>query len=143
MRIRKQPLTALILWLALIHSTNAETDSFKLGLEASDRLSMSVISLREQNCGGQMTRGNQDAKNLRFTECVAYVLGVVDMLREWQKIDPPHAPSVCVPRNTTSGQLIIVVQDYIEKAAPWRARQNDATPAIIEALKAQWPCSPR
>jgi hypothetical protein len=28
-----------------------------------------------------------------------YVLGAVDMMREWQKIDPVHALPVCVPEN--------------------------------------------
>jgi hypothetical protein len=40
------------------------------------------------------------------------------MLREWQKIDPTHALPLCIPRNVTSGALIIVVQDYIEATAP-------------------------
>jgi hypothetical protein len=37
------------------------------------------------------------------------VLGVLDMLREWQKIDPTHALPVCVPRNVKAGGLIVVV----------------------------------
>ena len=68
------------------------------------------------------------------------VLGVLDMLREWQKIDPTHALPVCVPRNVTAGGLIVVVQDYIEAAAPWRKEQWDATTSVIAALQAKWPC---
>jgi hypothetical protein len=68
-------------------------------------------------------------------------LGVVEMLREWQKLDPSHAPNVCVPRNISSGALIIVVHDYIEKKMPWRNQQNDATTSIIGAFKDKWPCS--
>ncbi len=106
----------------------------------TNMLSMSVINLREQYCGGELTQGNQDAKNIKFRECVMYVLGAVDMLREWQKLDPIHAPHVCIPRNATSGELIIVVQDHIEATAPWREQQNDATTAVIGALNAKWPC---
>jgi hypothetical protein len=69
-----------------------------------------------------------------------YVLGVLDMLREWQKIDPTHALPVCVPRNATAGGLIVVVHDYIEATAPWRKEQWDATTAVIAALKSKWPC---
>jgi hypothetical protein len=69
-----------------------------------------------------------------------YVLGVIDMVREWQKIDPVHAPPLCVPRNATAGGLVIVVQDYLEATTPWREQQWDATPAVIAALKAKWPC---
>jgi hypothetical protein len=123
---------------------NAELATVKPGLEATDMVSMSVMNLRDEYyCGGSSTAGNQDAKNLKFAGCVMYVLGVVDMLREWQNIDPSRSVRVCVPRNVTSGQLIIVVQDYIEAKAPWREGQNDATTAVIGALKAKWPCSDR
>ena len=139
MSIRKL-LVAVIVGFAVAGPANAQTETFKVGIGATSMLSMNVINLRERNCGGEGTEGNQDAKNLKFIECVMYVLGVVDMLREWQKIDPAHAPPVCVPRNVKSGELIIVVQDHIEATAPWREQQNDASTAVIGALKAKWPC---
>jgi hypothetical protein len=49
----------------------------RLGLEATDLTSMSVIKLREAYCGGEFTEGNQDMKNATFIGCVMYVLGVV------------------------------------------------------------------
>jgi hypothetical protein len=67
---------------ALIGPVNAESDAFKAGMEATAMLSMSVMGLRDENCGGEWTKGNQDAKNIKFAGCVMYVLGVVDMLRE-------------------------------------------------------------
>jgi hypothetical protein len=137
-------LTTVIVGFAFAGALNAEqwseSDTFKAGSEASSMLSMSVVNLREQYCGGDSTKGNQDAKNAKFIGCMMYVLGVIDMFREWQKIDPTHALPVCVPRNVTAGALIIVVHDYIEATAPWREQQNDATTAVIGALKAKWPC---
>jgi Rap1a immunity proteins len=119
---------------------NADPGTFNRSLEAINKLSMEVSSLRAMYCGGEFTDGDQNAKNEKFVGCVMYVLGVVDMLREWQKLDPTNALPLCVPRNVTSGQLIIVVQDYIEGKQPWRQAQHDATTAIIGALKAKWPC---
>jgi len=101
---------------------------------------MNVTRLRATYCGGELTKGDQQAKNAKFIGCMMYVLGVLDMLREWQKIDPTHALPVCVPRNATAGGLIVVVHDYIEATAPWRKEQWDATTAVIAALKSKWPC---
>jgi hypothetical protein len=112
--------------------------TFKLGLELTELTSMNVVKLRDKYCGGELTEGNQDTKNAMFIGCVMYVLGIVDTLREQQKIEPTHA--LCVPRNVTAGNLIIAVQDYIEMAAPWREQQLDASMAVIAALKAKWPC---
>jgi hypothetical protein len=134
-------LAAIVVSLTIAAPAGAETETFKVGEEATNLLSMSVINLREGSCGGSQTQGNQDAKNAKFVGCVMYVLGVVDMLREWQRIDPANAPSACVPRNAKSGELIIVVHDYIEATAPWREQQHDATTSVIRALKAKWPCS--
>src|SRR5436190_9619992 len=72
--------------LAFAGPVNVETATFKVGEESTSLSSMSVINLRDQNCGGDGTEGNQDAKNSKFIGCVMYVLGVVDMLREWQII---------------------------------------------------------
>ena len=121
----------------------AGTETFRVGEEAANLLSMNVTSLRAAVCGGERTQGTQNAKNAKFVGCVMYVLGVVDMLREWQKIDPVHAPSVCVPRTATAGGLIVVVQEHIEATAPWREQQWDATSTVIAALKAKWPCQRR
>ena len=98
-----------------------------------------VGSLRDQNCGGGFGR-NRDAKNAEFAACVMYVLGAVDMIWEWQKTDPAHAPPVCVPRTVTAGALILAVQDHIEATTPWRKEQFDAATAILAALAAKWPC---
>jgi Rap1a immunity proteins len=117
-------------------------ETFKVGEEATSLISMNVTNLRDAFCGGEHTQGNQDAKNAKFIGCVMFVLGVVDMLREWQRIDPVHAPPVCVPRAVTAGGLIIVVQDYIEATTPWRAERWDATPAVIAALKTKRACPP-
>jgi len=117
--------------------------TWKVGEEATALDSMNVTNLRKESCGGAFTEGSQDAKNAKFIGCVMYVLGVVDMLREWQKIDPRGAPSVCVPRAAAAGQLIIVVHDYIEATAPWREQQWDATASVIAAFKAKWPCQRR
>jgi hypothetical protein len=117
--------------------------TWKVGEEATALTSMNIINLRDAVCGGNLTQGTQDAKNAKFVGCVMYVLGVIDMLREWQKIDPAHAPSVCVPRAATAGGLIVVVQDHIEGTTPWREQQWDAAPSVIAALKAKWPCQRR
>jgi Rap1a immunity proteins len=124
----------MVVGLAFVGPVNAQSETFSM-------LSMSVTNLRDGYCGGESTRGNQDAKNAKFIGCVMYVLGVVDMLREWQKIEPTNALPLCIPRNVTSGELILVVQNYIEATAPWREHQNDATTAVVGALKTKWPCS--
>jgi Rap1a immunity proteins len=92
--------------------------------------------------GDEFGKANQDAKNAAFTGCVMYVLGVVDMLREWQRIHPMHAPHICVPRSVSSGELILVVQEHLEATTPWRQMQSesDAATAVIAALEAKWPC---
>lgn len=140
MRNIRKVLTTVVIWLAFAVPVNAESAPLKVGMDATNLLTMSVMDLRERYCGGEATEGNQDTKNTKFLGCVMYVLGVVDMLRDWQRIDPIHAPSACVPRNVRSGELITVVQDHIEATTPWHEQQNDATTAIIEALKAKWPC---
>jgi hypothetical protein len=114
--------TAFVLGLGTTHAEERQqaAETFRIGEEATS-ISMSVIDLREEFCGGQSMKGSQDAKNATFIGCVMYVLGVVDMLREWQ-IDPVH--------------------DHIEATAPWREQQLDATTAVIAALKAKWPCPP-
>ena len=58
---------------------------------------LEVTSLREERCGGDNSLANQDLKNTQFIACVMYVLGAIDMLREWQKIDPAHATYMCPP----------------------------------------------
>ena len=130
-------------WYAHAEERQQAAETFRVGSEASSLISMNVTHLRDALCGGENTQGNQDAKNAKFIGCMMYVLGVVDMLREWQKTDPVHAPSVCVPRAATAGGLILVVQNHIEATAPWREQQRDATPAVIAALKAKWPCQGR
>lgn len=134
----------LLIILALIWSIGvirAESPTGKAEEEMGNLQGMSVIQLREQSCGGRGAEGHQEFKNAKFVGCEMFVLGVVEMLREWQKLDPSHAPNVCVPRNISSGALIIVVHDYIEKTMPWRNQQNDATTSIIGAFKDKWPCS--
>jgi Rap1a immunity proteins len=139
-------LTTVVVTLALSGIANAQTppeatrETWKAGEEATALNSMSVINLRTGYCGGDMTEGSQKRKNIKFIGCVMYVLGVVDMLREWQKLDPTHALPVCVPRSVDAGRLIVVVHDYIEATAPWRQQQLDATTSVIGALKATWPC---
>lgn len=125
---------------AALFTTVANAQNFEAAGEASNLQGMSVIQLREENCGGKETKGSQDVKNLKFVECEMFILGVTEMLREWQKIDPAHGPRICVPRNITAGALIIVVHDYLEKTTPWRNQQNDATTSIVGALKSKWPC---
>jgi hypothetical protein len=101
--------------------------------------SLHVGSLRDTYCGGNPLV-NQDAKNAEFASCMMYVLGAVDMIREWQKIDPVHALPVCVPRTVTAGGLIIVIQEYIEATTPWHQQQTDAATSVLAALRAKWPC---
>ena len=74
----------------------------KVAERAMGANSLHVTYLRDDNCGGRQAGGSQDAKNAQFTACVMYVLGAVDMIREWQKIDPVHALPVCVPRNVSA-----------------------------------------
>jgi hypothetical protein len=101
--MRTLTLAAALAMVACLSTTaqtaDAQSEIFKVGEEASNLYSMNVMALRKQRCGGEWTEGNQDAKNAKYIGCVMYVLGVVDMLREWQKIDPAHALPVCVPRN--------------------------------------------
>jgi hypothetical protein len=118
-------------------ATNSEI--FDLSVKATDAESLDVASLRDATCGGH-SLVTQDARNAAFAACVMYVLGAVDMLREWQRADPAHAPSACVPRAIRVGFVISVIQEHIEATAPWQQAQVDASPAIIAALAAKWPC---
>jgi hypothetical protein len=117
--------------------------SMKVYEELTGIQSMHVARLRETECGGvqigKLERSQQE-KNEAFIGCMMYVLGTVDMLRELQKIDPTHAPQICVPRTASAGSLILVVQEHIEATTPWREEQTDAATAVIAALKAKWPC---
>jgi Rap1a immunity proteins len=121
----------------------ADPDIAKIAERAMSAHSLMVGSLRDQKCGGALFASKQDAKNAEFAACVMYVLGAVDMIWEWQKIDPMHAPRVCVPRTVPAGDLIIAVQNHIETTTPWRNQQFEAAPAIIAALAAKWPCERR
>jgi hypothetical protein len=83
MRSVRKVLAIMVVVVGFAGSGSAEERAtFKPGIEATNMLSMSVINLRDRNCGGKSTEGNQDAKNAKFIGCVMYVLGVVDMLRE-------------------------------------------------------------
>jgi hypothetical protein len=110
--------------------------------ETSGLYSLQVSRLREENCGGTPPgpQRSQEEKNAAFIGCMMYVLGAVDMLRELQKIDPTHAPHICVPRTVPAGSLIVIVQENIEATAPWQKSQFDAATAVMNALRATWPC---
>ena len=104
--------------------------------------SMEVSRLQEEYCGGTPPgEPERDAseRNQAFVGCMMYVLGAVDMLRELQKIDPTHAPHICVPRTATAGSLILVVQGNMKATAP--RRDTDAAAAVLDAVKAEWPCT--
>jgi hypothetical protein len=128
---------ACVVAMACTSSAVAQSETTQAGSELTDRSSMSVPQLRDGSCNGE---GTQDLRNLRFIGCVMFVLGAVEMLREWQRANPAQAPRACVPRNVRSGDLILAVQQYIEANSAWRNNQ-DATTAVIAALKARWPCS--
>lgn len=115
----------------------AQDKLMEAGMEMADRATMSVIQLRDSSCGGGIEQ--QAVKNLRFNGCVMFVLGTVEMLREWQKANPAQAPRACVPRNVRAGDQIIAVQQYIDENKAWQNNQ-DATTAVIAAVKARWPC---
>jgi Rap1a immunity proteins len=119
-----------------------ERPSVKVYEELAGVHSMDVVHLREMYCGGQPPgeKRSQAEKNEAFIGCMMYILGTVDMLRELQKIDPTHAPHICVPRTASSGSLILAVQEHIEATTPWREQQTDAATAVIAALAAKWPC---
>jgi hypothetical protein len=137
--MRKTLIAALSLVLALSTAHAADPEVAKVAEQAIGAHALMAGSLREENCGGGGT--DQDAKNAAFAACVMYVLGAVDMMSEWQKNDPAHAPTVCVPRTITAGALILAVQGHIEATTPWRKQQFDAAPAVLAALAAKWPCS--
>lgn len=132
-------LVALSLVLVLSTAHAADPEVAKVAEQVVSTHALMVGSLRNENCGGGFGH-NQDAKNAEFAACVMYVLGAVDMMWEWQKTDPAHAPPVCVRRTVTAGALILVVQDYIEATTPWRREQFDAATAVLAALAAKWPC---
>jgi Rap1a immunity proteins len=133
--------TVLMLMLGTPYAEERQQapETFRVGLEATNLISMNVTNLRDALCGGEYTQGNQDAKNAKFIGCVMYVLGAVDMMWEWQKVDPKHA-RLCVPRTVTAGELIIVVQEHIEATTPWRSQHFEAAPIIVAAIAAKWPC---
>jgi hypothetical protein len=125
---------ALIGLLLASSAAFAQDKLMGVGMEMTDKTSMSAIQLREGSCGGGTEE--QAIKNLRFNSCVMFVLGAVEMLREWQRAG---GPKVCAPRNIRAGDLIIAVQQYIEEKQAWR-NNTDATTVIVDALKARWPC---
>ena len=49
-----------------------------------DAESLNVASLRDMHCGSDPLI-DKDANNAAFAACVVYLLGAVDMIREWQK----------------------------------------------------------
>jgi uncharacterized protein len=136
---------ALMLELGVLHAEElSKSQAFNEGIsefteKAIGTQSLHVGSLRDTSCG-RNPLVNQDANNAAFAACVMYVLGAVDMIREWQKIDPVHALPVCVPQTITAGGLIIAIQEYIEATAPWQHQQTDAATSVLAALRAKWPC---
>jgi hypothetical protein len=101
-------LAAVVVGFAFAGPANAQSATDTVALEATDLLSMSVNNLREPNCGGVEFKIRKSGREESQVRRMRDVLGVVDMLRDWQRLDPTRAPSVCVPRNVTSGQLILV-----------------------------------
>jgi hypothetical protein len=118
----------------------ADPEVAKVAERAISAHALMVGSLRNDNCGGDFGT-NQDAKNAAFAACVMYVLGAVDMISEWQRNNPAHAPTICLPRTITAGGLILAVQEHLEATTPWRKQQFDAAPAVLAALASKWPCS--
>jgi hypothetical protein len=137
--MRSLLIVALSFVLVLSTARAADPGVAKVAAQAIGTHALMVGSLRNENCGGG-SGSNQDAKNAEFAACVMYILGAVDMIWEWKKIDPVHAPPVCVPRTVTAGALILAVQDHIEATAPWHKQQFDAASAVLAALRAKWPC---
>ena len=133
----------MLLGLGVLHAEGpyraTNPDISKFSQQAIGAQSLNVGLLRDTNCGGNPLV-DQDANNAAFAACVMYVLGAVDMIREWQKADPAHAPPACIPRTVSAGGLILAVQEHIEATAPWREQQSDASTAVIAALEAKWPC---
>jgi Rap1a immunity proteins len=117
-------------------------DITKFSMEAMNAQSLAVGLLREGSCGSDPL-ADQDANNAAFAGCVMYVLGAVDMIREWQRLDPAHAPPACIPRSISAGGLTLAIQQHIETTAPWHRQQFDASTAVIAALTATWPCQRR
>jgi hypothetical protein len=94
----KMLIAAAVLGLSVAHAeeaskTPSDPEVAKVAERAMNTYSLNIGYLREEFCGG----GSPDANNAKFAACVMYVLGAVDMMREWQKIDPVHALPVCVP----------------------------------------------
>lgn len=145
--MRKMLIIALLFGLGAAHAEEPSKTPTNPGVDEIARRAMVTNSLpvwylREPYCGGG-SGNDQDAKNAAFAACVMYVLGAVDMMREWQKIDPARALPMCVPRNVDAGGLIIAIQEHIEAMAPWQRQQVDAATAVIAALAAKWPCERR
>jgi hypothetical protein len=133
---------ALVLGLGAAHADEWSKEIFEFAARATDKNSLMAGEPRAAVCGGPALV-SQDAKNAAFAACVMYVLGAVDMLWEWQKIDPTHAPAVCIPRAMRAGDLIIAIQEHVEATQPSHWQQYDAAPAVIAALAAKWPCGRR
>jgi hypothetical protein len=80
---------AYLVAMACSGSAVAQSETTQAGSELTDRSSMSVRQLRDGSCNGE---GTQDVRNPRFIGCVMFVLGAVEMLREWQRANPAQAP---------------------------------------------------
>jgi hypothetical protein len=106
----KMLIVAAVLGLGAVHAAE-RSQVFELARRMMDLHSLDVDHLRF--CGNQLG-SNEDAKNAEFAACAMYVLGVVDMMREWQKIDPVHALPMCIPQNAQVGDLITAVKKHIE-----------------------------
>ena len=143
--MRRMLIVATVLGLGAAHAaepSKTPSDPAEVGKVAErvmNTFSLNVGHLRDQFCGGG-SQSNQAARNAEFAACLMYVLGAVDMMREWQRIDPVHALPVCVPRNARAGDLILAIQEHIEATTPWQRQQFDAATAVVAALEAKWPC---
>jgi hypothetical protein len=141
--MRKMLIVAASLALGAAHAepskAPADPEIVELAKRAMDTYTLHFSYLRKDFCGGGSAR-KVDVANAEFVACVMYVLGAVDMIREWQKIDPVHALPMCIPRTAGGGDLINAVQQHIEATSPSQRQQSDAATVVIAALAAKWPC---
>jgi hypothetical protein len=106
----------ILLELGVLHAAEpsnkqaTNSDISRFSMDATNAQSLHVGLLRDTSCGGN-PMVDRDANNAAFASCAMYVLGAVDMIREWQSIDPAYAPRACIPRTISAGGLILAIQE--------------------------------
>jgi hypothetical protein len=133
-----KPLTiAITAGVILAGASNANAVGYLTGRELYDRCQLSLRYM-----GPKDIHTPEDvALAAKGAVCVAYIRGAADALDLVSRVLPERS-TICIPLNTSGGELRDEVMKYIYRNADKIELDKDASGIVVNALIARWKCKP-